>query len=519
MSAVATFEAVPKVRFKALITISTMLATIMQALDQTIANVALPSMQGSLQAAQDTITWVLSSYIVAAAIMTPMSGWLAARFGRRRIFLIFVAGFTVFSMLCGAATSLFQIVLFRIGQGVFGAALVPLSQATLLDINPREKHGSAMAIWGAGIMIGPIMGPTLGGWLTETYNWRWVFYVNLPVGILAFLGIFFFMKETDTAGRRPFDFFGFATMSLGIGALQMMLDRGQELDWFTSAEIRWEAALAAMGFWMAIVHFFTGKNTFVSPAMFKDRNMVAGMIFAGITGAILVSTSALMPPLLQNLLDYPVITTGLVMAPRGIGTLFAMLFVGRVVQRLDPRPLMAGGFLITAASLWMMIQFSPLMPTVPIVVAGWLQGFGLGCIFVPMNVITFATLATPLRNEGTALYNLTRNIGASIGVSVCTTVLARNVQLMHSRLGEKLTPPAVAAWADRMPGLGLDTPAGVAMLDGMINRQATMIAFLNVFTLLFWITLSALPLMVILRRPPRLKPSGGPPPPAAAAVD
>jgi DHA2 family multidrug resistance protein len=495
----------PKVKFKGLVTISLMLATIMQALDQTIANVALPSMQGSLQAAQDTITWVLSSYIVAAAIMTPMSGYLAGRFGRKRIFLIFVAGFTVFSMLCGAATSLFQIVLFRIGQGVFGAALVPLSQATLLDINPREKHGSAMAIWGAGIMIGPIMGPTLGGWLTETYNWRWVFYVNLPVGILAFLGILFFMQETDTAGSRPFDFFGFATLSLGIGSLQMMLDRGQELDWFSSVEIRWEAALAAMGFWMAIVHFSTGKNTFVSPAMFKDRNMVAGMAFAGLTGAILVATSALMPPLLQNILDYPVITTGLVMAPRGIGTLFAMLFVGRIVQRFDPRPLMACGLLITAASLWMMMQFSPLMHSTPIIMVGLVQGFGLGCIFVPMNVATFATLNPAYRNEGTSLYNLTRNIGASVGISICTALLARDVQLMHSRLGEKLTPPAVAAWADQMPGMGLDTPSGMALLDGLINRQATMIAFLNVFTLLFWMALVSIPFLLILRQPPRLK--------------
>jgi MFS transporter, DHA2 family, multidrug resistance protein len=499
-------ENVTKVKFKALVTISLMLATIMQALDQTIANVALPSMQGSLQAAQDTITWVLSSYIVAAAIMTPMSGYLAARYGRKNIFLIFVAGFTVFSMLCGMATSLFQIVLFRIGQGVFGAALVPLSQATLLDINPREKHGSAMAVWGAGIMIGPIMGPTLGGWLTETYNWRWVFYVNLPVGILAFLGIFFFMPETDRS-TRPFDFFGFATLSLGIGCLQLMLDRGQELDWFSSSEIQWEAALAFAGFWMAIVHFATGKNTFVSPAMFKDRNMVAGMIFAGITGSVLVSTSALMPPLLQNVLDYPVITTGLVMAPRGIGTLFAMLFIGRVVQHVDPRPLMAAGLLITALSLWMMIQYSPLMHTTPIVVSGLVQGFGLGCIFVPMNVATFATLGMQHRNEGTAMYNLTRNIGASIGVSVTTAELARNIQLMHSRLGEHLTPYEVGRWADAMPDMGLDTPRGMALLDGLVNRQATMISFLNVFMLLLWITLASLPLLFLLRRPPRLKSS------------
>ncbi len=513
MSAAAA--APPKVRFKGLITVSIMLATIMQALDQTIANVALPSMQGSLQAAQDTITWVLSSYIVAAAIMTPMTGWLVGRFGRKRIFLIFVAGFTVFSMLCGAGTSLFQVVLFRIGQGIFGAALVPLSQATLLDINPREKHGSAMAIWGAGIMVGPIMGPTLGGYLTETYNWRWVFYVNLPVGILAFLGILFFMRETDTAGRRPFDFFGFAVLSLGIGCLQMMLDRGQELDWFNSVEIRWEAALSAMGFWMAIVHFtLSSKSPFLNRAMFKDRNMVAGSFFAFVVGGILVATSALTPPLLQNLMDYPVITTGLVMAPRGIGTMAAMIVVGRLVERFDPRLIMMSGLLITAASLAMMMRFSPDMDVQTVVVAGLVQGFGLGNIFVPMSTITFVTLPPQLRNEGTALYNLTRNLGSSLGISVCTALLARNIQLMHSRIGERLTPYDMPTWAARMPGLPFDTPAGMAILDGMVNRQAAMIAYLNDFKLMFWVTLAAVPLLLLLRRPPRLRAAAAPPPPA-----
>jgi len=515
----AGFEPFPKVRFKNLITVSTMLATIMQTLDQTIANVALPSMQGSLQAAQDTITWVLSSYIVAAAIATPLSGWMADRFGRRNTFLVCVAGFTIFSMLCGAATSLTQIVLFRIGQGMCGGALVPLSQATLLDINPREKHGSAMAIFGAGIMVGPIMGPTLGGWLTENYNWRWVFYVNVPVGILAFLGILLFMRETGTAAKRPFDFFGFATLSLGIGALQMMLDRGQLLDWFTSPEIRWEAALAGMGFWMAVVHFFTGKHTFISPAIFKDRNMSAGMVFAAMTGAVLVATSALLPPLLQNILDYPVITTGLVMAPRGIGTLVAMLIVGRLTRLIDPRLLVAGGLGITAWSLWLMTRYSPLMDTTPVIAVGLLQGFGLGFVFVPMTIITFATLAGFMRNEGTALYNLMRNIGSSAGVAVSSAELARNIQWMHARLGERLTAPVVAAWADRMPGMGLDTQKGMALLDALVNRQAAMIAFLNVFDLLFWITLATLPLILILRGAPHFKKGGGGGPPAPPPVE
>ena len=250
-----------------------MLATIMQILDTTIANVALPSMQGSLNAAQDTITWVLTSYIVSAAIATPLTGWVSDRIGRKRLFLTAIAGFTCASMLCGTATSLEEMVVFRVAQGAFGAALVPLSQAVLLDINPRERHGQAMAIWGAGLMVGPIAGPTLGGWLTDSFNWRWAFYVNVPVGIVAFLGVLAFMPETKLAQRR-FDLVGFAFLSLAVGALQMMLDRGQQLDWFSSTEILIEAGLVVAGFWMFAVHIATAKAPFIELAMVKDRNFV-----------------------------------------------------------------------------------------------------------------------------------------------------------------------------------------------------------------------------------------------------
>ena len=285
-----------------MVTVSVMLATIMQALDTTIANVALPHMQGAMGATQDQISWVLTSYIVAAAICMPLTGFLSARFGRKRLFLWSVVGFTVTSVLCGMAQSLNQIILFRLLQGVFGASLVPLSQAILLDSYPKEKHGSAMAMWGVGVMVGPILGPFLGGLLTEYYSWRWVFYINVPFGILAWLGITSFVKETDLNRQRKFDFYGFLLLALGIGALQMMLDRGETLDWFSSLEVIIEAGLAVLCLYMFVVHINTHSSPFIETALFRDRNFSVGLVFIFIVGIILLATMALLPPFMQNLM-------------------------------------------------------------------------------------------------------------------------------------------------------------------------------------------------------------------------
>src|SRR4051812_7417458 len=322
---------------RAMITVSTMLATIMQALDTTIANVALPHIQGSLSASQEQIAWVLTSYIVAAAIMTPLTGWLADRYGRKRVFLVSVVGFTIASALCGLAFNLPEMVIYRLLQGICGAALVPLSQALLLDINPPEKHGQAMAIWGVGIMIGPILGPALGGWLTDNYSWRWVFFINLPVGVLACFGILAFVTERRSEGAMRFDFFGFATLALAVGAAQMMLDRGEIRNWFGSTEIVIEAVLAATALYLFIVHTATAKRTFLSRGLLKDRNFIAGTIFMFFVGVVLYGTLALQPQMLQGVLHYPVITTGIVTAPRGIGTMVAMMIVGRIITRSDAR--------------------------------------------------------------------------------------------------------------------------------------------------------------------------------------
>ncbi len=474
-----------------------MLASIMQALDNTIANVALPRIQGSLSATQDQMTWVLTSYIICAAIMTPLSGWLAGQIGRKRVFLFSVVGFTIASALCGLAQSLPQIVLARIFQGLCGAALIPMSQAVLLDINPPEEHGRAMAIWVMGVTIGPILGPALGGWLTDHYNWRWVFYINVPFGILSFLGILAFMSET-TIRRSRFDFFGFTTLSLAIGALQLTLDRGQLKDWFNSTEIWIEATVCGLAFYLFVVHMLTTtRQPFVSPALFKDRNFVTGNVFIFVVGVVLFATLALLPPLLQDLMDYPVVTTGLVTAPRGIGTLVAMLVVSRLMGRLDTRLIIAAGFALTALSSWQMTGFYLQMDSSPIIWSGFIQGVGTGFVFVPLAAVTFATLSPRFRNEGTALFSLMRNVGSSVGISVVETLLTRNTQIMHSRIAEHVTPfsePLQAQAPDAM-----STLHGLATLNHAVTSQAMMIAYDNDFKLMLVLTLCTIPLVALLR--------------------
>src|SRR6185436_887914 len=346
-------------RDRMIVTVAAMMATLMQALDNTIANVALPHMQGSLSASSDQITWVLTSYIVAAAIFTAPVGWLAGRFGRKNFFVWTLIGFTVASMLCGVAETLPQMVLFRALQGMCGAALVPLSQTTMFDLYPIEQRGSAMAMWGMGVMVGPIMGPTLGGYLTDMYNWRWVFYVNLPFGIAAIAGLWLFMKDDGRNAALKFDWLGFAVLSLGLGAFQLFLDRGGSQDWFGSTEIILEAVLAGLGIYLFLVHMFTAKQPFIAPAIFTDRNFLGGFFMMFTMGLVLLSSSALLPPYLQNLAGYSVTDAGLLMAPRGIGTMIAMMIAGRLSNRMDPRLLMLGGIVMMTVAVWYMTAWTP----------------------------------------------------------------------------------------------------------------------------------------------------------------
>jgi DHA2 family multidrug resistance protein len=475
---------------RVLITISVMVASIMQALDATIANVALPRIQGSLSSTQDQITWVLTSYIIATAIMMPLSGWLAGQFGRKRVFLVSIAVFTLASVLCGLAQTLPEMVVFRALQGLGGAALVPMSQAVLLDINPPARHGRAMSVWGMGVVLGPIVGPALGGWLTDDYNWRWVFYINVPFGIISFLGVLTFLAESARK-RSRFDFFGFLTLSFGLGALQMMLDRGPLKDWFGATEIWLEATIAALGFYLFAVHTATARaHPFISPSLFRDRNFLTGNVFVFVVGVVLFATLALLPPLLQEHMGYPVLLTGIVTAPRGIGTLLSMLIVGRLIGRIATRYLILFGLVATAFSLWQMTEFSLLMDSGPVIWSGFIQGVGTGFVYIPLAAVTFTTLNIQLRNEATAVFNLMRNIGSSIGISVVAAFLARNTQVMHSALAAHLTRYGVQA-----APLGGD----LALLNRQVTEQAAMIAYNDDFKLMMILTICVIPFVFLLR--------------------
>jgi DHA2 family multidrug resistance protein len=487
-----------------MITVSIMLATIMQALDTTIANVALPHMQGALNATQEQVSWILTSYIVAAAIMTAPTGILAARLGRKRLFLISVVGFTITSILCGAATSLPEMVLFRLLQGVFGAGLVPLSQAVLLDINPKEKHGQAMALWGVGVMLGPILGPTLGGWLTEYYNWRWVFYINVPIGIAAFVGMWIFMPETEKTPGRKFDVMGFVFLALSIGALQLMLDRGQSQEWFSSYEVCAEAIVAGLSLYLFIVHILTVKaHPFLEPAMFKDRNYAISLMFMFVIGIVLLASMALLPPFLQNLMGYPVLLTGLVLAPRGIGTMAAMMIVGRLTGKVDARWLILFGLSLTSYSLYEMSLFTTDVPVSTLIRTGLVQGFGMGFVFVPLSTLAYATLSPHYRNDAAAIFSLIRNIGSSVGISIVITLLARNTQISHADLVSNLMPfgnagRVLSAFTDSVAGT--DGTLALTLLNAEVNRQAATIAYLNDFLLMMYVVLLSIPLLLLLQR-------------------
>jgi DHA2 family multidrug resistance protein len=488
---------------RGMITGTVMVASILQALDNTIANVALPRMQGSLSATQDQMTWVLTSYIVASAILTPLTGWLADRFGRKPVFLVSIIGFTLSSALCGMAQSLDQIVLFRVLQGAFGASLIPMSQAVLFDVYPPAQHGRAMAIWGIGVVMGPTLGPMLGGWLTDNYSWRWVFYINVPFGILAVLGVLAYFPDTKH-GRKSFDFFGFAALSLAVGSLQVLLDRGPTLDWFNSGEIKLEAAVCSLTFYLFVVHTLTAKRPFISLSLYRDRNFLTGNVLIFLVGIVLFATLALLPPLMQGLMGYSVLQAGMATAPRGAGTLLAMLFIGRLVGRIDVRLIIGVGFTLTAISLWMMTHFSIAMPMSSVTWSGAIQGLGTGIVYVPMAALTFATLSPALRNEGTALFNLIRNIGSSIGISVVQALFVSNTQIVHAGLATHLTAGAIAAHR-----MGVLTGATAATaLNGAVTAQAAMIAYIDDFYLMLLLTLGALPLLFLVRSP-RGAPAGG----------
>jgi len=483
------------------ITGALLLASLLVAVDITIANVALPHMQGSFSSSQDQTAWVLTSYIVATALMTPLSGWLASRIGYKRIFLISIGGFTLASVMCGASTTLAEIVVFRFIQGLCGASLQPLGTTVMLDLFPPRMIGQVMAVSGATIFIAPVVGPVLGGWLTDQLTWRWVFYINLPIGLMAFAGVWFFMDRGPTMPRRPFDFLGFGALAVFIVALQLMLDRGPTLDWFGSAEIRTEAVLAAIGFWVFMVQTLTAKQPFFDRKLALDVNFLTGSFFAVAAAAGLFATLALQPPLMQGLLGYSVMGAGLVMAPRGAGSLLSMLIVSRLIGRVDTRVVLLCGLTMVATAMLLMTHYDLSMDSSPFIVAGILQGLGMGLVFIPMNALAFATLPGHLRADGSIVFALVRSLGQSVSISLTEALFANQLAVAHGDLAAAVQPGSPMLSAGLPAAQNPATGAGLEALNGEVTRQASMVSYLDVFHVCLMSALVIMPLVFFMRPP------------------
>jgi len=487
---------------RAPITAALMLATLMNTLDSTIANVALPHMQGALSASQDQIVWVLTSYILATAIMTPLSGWLSLKVGRKPMFLISISTFTLASMACGVAQNLPEMVIFRLLQGLAGASLMPLSQTTMLDIYPQRQIQQVMAIWSAVVIMGPIIGPALGGWLTENFSWRWVFYINMPIGILAFLGVYLFMSADGGGKQRPFDFLGFGALVAFVGAFQLMADRGPDKDWFASKEIWIEAIIAVIGLYVFVIQTITAKHPFFHRDLAKDRNFVTCTLFGMFVGALLFSTTALLPSFMQNLLGYSALQSGYASMPRGGGSLIAFLAVPMLVVRFGPRPVLLVGLGLCVLALWQMAHFDLSMTATPIMTSGVIQGMGVGLLFAPLNSLAYATLAPVHRTEATIVNTMARSLGSSLGISMIQATLTHNSALAHARLAERISggDPVVAA---ALPAaMNPVTDGGLLALNGEVTRQAAMISYDGIFAWMALATIFLAPLLIVMRRPP-----------------
>ena len=486
-----------------------MLATMISALDSTIAIIALPHIQSSLSASPEQITWVLTSYMVAQAVVMPITGWLTDRIGFKPMLLICIGGFTLTSLLCAVATSLPEMVLYRLLQGIFGAPLMPLSQAVLLNINPPHRQGHAMAIWSMSTVLAPVIGPALGGYLTEEFSWRWCFYINVPVGIASLLLLLAFMPREAGARRRDFDFLGFGSLMVAVAALQLMLDRGPTQDWFSSREICAEAIVAAGGFWIFLTHTLTAGRPLFDPSIIRDRNFVASTVFGFFFNVVLFACLTLLPLMMQGVMGYSVLVSGYYSTPRGVAIFAVLLFAGRLDALVDRRLLLAIGMAIMTWSFWQMAQFDLSMTGREVAIAGAVQGFGQGIAMVPMTTLGFATLNPALRAEASGFGNLVRGVGGSVGIATMQALAIQNSQAMHASLAAhvRLDDPVVRAGLPA--ALSPDTAAGAMALNAEITRQATMVAYVNDFRLMVILALLCWPLLLLFRNPR--------PPPVATA--
>ena len=475
--------------------------TLCQFLDATIANVALPHMRAQLGASSDQISWVLTSFIIAMAIATPITGWLSDRVGSRNLFLGATALFLLASAACGAATSLSAMIAFRVIQGIAAAFIGPMAQTTMFDITPPSKQGMAMAVFGMMVMVAPITGPALGGFLTEYLNWRWIFYVNLPIGIPAFI-ILWWLLPSRPIERRKLDLFGFAAIAIGLGAMQLAFDRGQHKDWLESWEIIIEVIIAISAAWIFVIHTRSTPEPLFRRELFSNRSFLFAMALMVILGISVVGLSAVLPMLFQSIYGYSVIDSGVMLAPRGLGVMATSFACGWVIRYIDFRWAICLGYLLAAYGMWLMTGWTLVMDRNAIYLAIFIQGLGMGMIFSPMNLMAFSTLAPHVRPDGSSLLSLGRSIGGSIGISLIVTMLSRSQQINHADIGAHVTQSSVPGfdWSgtiDRMGGAG----AGVmVMIDGEVNRQAMMISFLDVFLMLAIMLALLAPLPFVLKR-------------------
>jgi DHA2 family multidrug resistance protein len=478
--------------------LGTVLATLMYTIDMTIVNVTLPHMQGTLQATQDQISWVVTSYIVASAVSTPLSGWLGSRFGLRPVLAIAVAGFTASSVLCGLANGLTEVVLARILQGIFGAAIVPLAQVALLHEYPSSKHGRVMAVWSLGVMVGPFLGPILGGWLTDQWSWRWAFFINIPVGIASWFAIVRGMTRDHDSRARPFDWTGFVLLSLALAMCQLLLDRGHTNDWFSSSEIVAEAFLGGLFVYMFIVHSMTAAHPFIDPTLFRDRNFFVAVVLMFMIGLTMLTPTVLMPTFLQSIQGYSATQAGIIQASRGIGAVVAVLIAGRLTGRVSSRIIVGLGLAWAISSLLMLSHISVDSTKQFVWVTGFVNGMGTPTIFVPLSVAAYASLKTAQRAEAGAMLTLLRTIGSSIGISIVVAYIAHSTQVNQSYLVEGFTSYAADRW--QMLGFEPGPDAHTAMLVREIVRQASTIAYSNAFYILAFATLAVTPLVWLIRR-------------------
>jgi DHA2 family multidrug resistance protein len=482
--------------------VAVMAATVMQVLDTTIINVALPNMAGQLDATPDNISWVLTSYLIASAIIMPLTGFITDRIGQKRFLLISIAGFVITSALCGMAATLAQMVLFRFLQGVFGAALVPLSQSIMLQVFPGEQRGKAMAIWAMGVMVAPIMGPTLGGWLTEVISWRWTFYINLPVGIVSFILALRYVHDTPTRERRM-DWLGFASLALGIGALQLVLDRGNQDDWFSSQTLIFAAIAAVISFIFFIAYTLTGKHhPLFDLRIFKDRNfMVASLIMTTI-GVGFFGGMVLQSLYLQNFLGYPTFEAGLYMAPRGVASFLVMMFVGKFSGKIPPRNFILIGIICSIAGNYLMTLFTGDITANDLIFPMVLQGMGMGLVFVPISTLAFTTLPKATAAEAAGIYSLIRAVGSALGISILATYFSRSTQQSWSLLRGEITPYSNTLHAYLAPlHLGTQDPQGIALAARAVLHQAQNIGYIDAFWFATLNFVLMLPLLLLVRTP------------------